>query len=418
MQTAIRKGLRLQKVSDHVWRSMCLPFSLGGLGFVHATNIAPLAYLASWSLFAHNDLRSSIPALDKALNSEMFLDSTLHRRIQQTIDSVTVLGDVVNTGGTPITPTTIIQSGSLFGAAHFKLQKSLTEAFHKKDHEAWLKESSADSKSRLRSAMSGTSSSYLSIPPTNKLHGYSNNEFRILLALRFGLPIPSWSNHPESKCTQCHEILSDIRGMHLLDCKKSRFNTLRHDRTTKRIAQFLRQAGFDCRLEYVPFPDSRKRLDILIYSYDGKDRDALLDVTFTNQSCKSYLAKAANENGYAAKQAAEAKHKKYSKYIDTLQDPKPILIPFAIETGGRWGKDAHDFFKHVIKRAHKFRTIPPKFAANWKANLCSSIHHEVARSVLNKLRLRYRAGETVPSYPFSDFMYNQQAPFIADAPPL
>ena len=84
----------------------------------------------------------------------------------------------------------------------------------------------------------------------------------------------------------------------------------------------------------------RDRLD---NRFEGPPSDPLIygDVVVTHSEGSACLRKAADEDGAAAAGAAADKHRQYPAWAL----PGGRLIPFFVETFGRWGKEALDFLR-------------------------------------------------------------------------
>jgi len=73
-----------------------------------------------------------------------------------------------------------------------------------------------------------------------------------------------------------------------------------------------------------------------------------LDVVVTHPCSATYCAAAAAENGYAARRAEEDKHARYPPHAAGVSGR---LVPLAVETYGRWGKEGLSFLKRATARA-------------------------------------------------------------------
>jgi hypothetical protein len=91
-----------------------------------------------------------------------------------------------------------------------------------------------------------------------------------------------------------------------------------------------------------PLPPSENRADIQV---EMRGRVNLLDVVVSHPTIRS-SPNAATVPGTAAAVAHAAKCTKYSSRFDL---PVGSLVPFAIETGGRWHQEARDFVKQWVK---------------------------------------------------------------------
>ena len=72
-----------------------------------------------------------------------------------------------------------------------------------------------------------------------------------------------------------------------------------------------------------------------------------LDVVVTHPCSATYVAGAAGESGFAAQKAEEAKH---TRYPPNTPGVSGRLVPLAVETYGRWGKEGLKFLKKATAR--------------------------------------------------------------------
>eukprot|EP00731_Ephydatia_muelleri_P019426 Em0012g251a len=106
----------------------------------------------------------------------------------------------------------------------------------------------------------------------------------------------------------------------------------------ERRKQVMKPAGK--RLPRPPFPMLHRPADILIAGWD-RGKPAALDLTITSPLCSAILSKSCHQAGAAAL-AAEAR--KLHSNGPKCQELGWSCIPFAVETYGNWGKEAHDTF--------------------------------------------------------------------------
>ena len=145
----------------------------------------------------------------------------------------------------------------------------------------------------------------------------------------------------------------DAGGFHALVCQVGGLVIRRHHSLRDAFAWIGRQAGYAARTEvYEPAwtgartneqgePEvEQARLD---NRFEGPPSDPLIygDVVVTHPEGSACLRKAADEDGAAAAGAAKDKHRRYPAWAL----PGGRLIPFSVETFGRWGKEALDFLR-------------------------------------------------------------------------
>ena len=145
----------------------------------------------------------------------------------------------------------------------------------------------------------------------------------------------------------------DADGFHALVCQVGGLFIRRHHSLRDAFAWIGRQAGFAARTEvYEPAwtrarTNAQGELEVeqarLDNRFEGPPSDPLIygDVVVTHPEGSACLHKAADADGAAAAGAAEDKHRRYPAWAL----PGGRLIPFSVETFGRWGKEALDFLR-------------------------------------------------------------------------
>ena len=154
---------------------------------------------------------------------------------------------------------------------------------------------------------------------------------------------------------ECRKPL-DADGFHALTCLVGGMVIRGHHALRDTFAWIGRQAGYAARTE-VHEPawtrartNERGELEVeearLDNRFDGPPSDPLIygDVVVTHPEGSSWLRTAANADGEAARGAAEGKHRRYPAWAL----PGGRLIPFSVETFGRWGKEALQFLRDAV----------------------------------------------------------------------
>ena len=137
----------------------------------------------------------------------------------------------------------------------------------------------------------------------------------------------------------------DADGFHALVCQVGGLVIRRHHSLRDAFAWIGRQAGYAVRTEVYEPAWTRARtneqgeLEVeqarLDNRFEGPPSDPLIygDVVVTHPEGSACLRKAADEDGAAAAGAAADKHRRYPAWAL----PGGRLIPFSVETFGRWG---------------------------------------------------------------------------------
>jgi hypothetical protein len=169
--------------------------------------------------------------------------------------------------------------------------------------------------------------------------------------------------------TYCADEL-DSKGVHSTTCKVGGRVTRRHDALMRLLARLLRAAGYQVDLDgdgtWEPRwnrPDNDRegqqkcdaegnllwhhaRLDLRLEG-GPEEPTTYGDVVVSHPRAESWVSAAAAADGATAREAARRKRVKYPE--DKVPGAK--LIPFAVEAGGRWDKDATHFLWRAAGRA-------------------------------------------------------------------
>ena len=170
--------------------------------------------------------------------------------------------------------------------------------------------------------------------------------FRVLLLERLNLPLPI----TEAVCNGCHEPL-DAHGRHRAACTRSGRVRKRATPTERMLARICREAG--ARVKYNAFlrdmnlgvrADDVRRIEVLAQDLPCFNGVQLaVDVTLRSALCGSGEPQpgAAEVDGAVLFQARRDKERTYPELVNGR---RCRLVVVAIETGGRWSKEAADFF--------------------------------------------------------------------------
>ena len=227
-----------------------------------------------------------------------------------------------------------------------KLQAMFSDFASKACKQVLLKNLPPDDIIRIHSA-SDEGAACIQAQPTAPDRCFSSLEFKIYLYLRLGIQIA----REDINCTLCSND-SNLSNLHLVNgCKKGDYCHRKHNVVMEEISKLCKAANVQVELEssFCFNASTNKRMDLVC---KVNNKDFLVDVTtidannpsngFVNGSevSLSYFP------GAAAANKAKSNLRKYNKVISAAKE----LVPFVIETQGRWGFPAREFFKMVYAK--------------------------------------------------------------------
>jgi hypothetical protein len=160
----------------------------------------------------------------------------------------------------------------------------------------------------------------------------------------------------------------DADGFHALTCRVGGLVIRRHNTLRDVFAWIGRAAGYTSSTEvYEPAwtrarTNARGELEVeqarLDCRFEGPPSDPLVygDVVVTHPEGSAWLHAAADTDGAAAAGAADGKHRRYPAWAL----PGGRLVPFAVETLGRWGVEALEWLRGA---ADAVAEVDPQVAA-------------------------------------------------------
>ena len=183
-------------------------------------------------------------------------------------------------------------------------------------------------------AHSGSTNWWVScVPLEHKRWNMAPNKWKAAVRRRLYLDvIPA-----EQQCPYCHWQKCDTKGNHAVMCRSGPSRIWRHNAIRNLLAKAIQSAGFRIGYEHGgELNDERRPGDIIIYNWT-RDKHLLIDVGVTNPLA-SHNRSALIKNGPGGGAAAMERRKR-NKYKD-LDSSKYTYHPFALETGGAFGKPA------------------------------------------------------------------------------
>ena len=223
-------------------------------------------------------------------------------------------------------------------------------------------------RARLRSCGGAGAGAWILATPTGEATRLTDLEYKVCSRLRLRIPLhlegagkrcknqrggnPPGGAEPAAPGGECSKPL-DADGFHALVCQVGGLVIRRHHSLRDAFAWIGQQAGYAVRTEVYEPAWTRARTNAdgdleldqarLDNRFEGPPSDPLIygDVVVTHPEGSACLHAAANEDGAAAAKAADGKHRRYPAWAL----PGGRLIPFSVETFGRWGKEALDFLR-------------------------------------------------------------------------
>ena len=344
-----------------------LPMRLGGLGLRSAGRTAPAAYWASWA-DALPMIQARAPQVaDTALAALSGAQPETAR--QGALAEAHAAGEMLTREGFLQRPSWADLRDGVRPQQHLKAEPgewahgwqyyaSSTREHHFRGSVVLPLSGPADC-AHLRSHSGRWAGAALAGAPTAPEFAIEPLEFRTLLLERLRLPLPLAA----TECEGCGSLL-DARGTHRAACTRSGRIKRRATPTEIALARVCREAGAvvqtNVRLRDmnlgIPAADER-RLEVLAQGLPCHGGAQLaVDITLRSALTAEGRPKprAAVEDGAVAE---AARRDKEDAYPELLAARRCALVVIAIETGGRWSKEAASFLEDLaVARA---RAAPP-----------------------------------------------------------
>ena len=349
----------VQSDSSALSRQVALPIRLGGLGFVFPSTT--LAFAASFAFAACHPafppllsglfercIDVHMPLQDLTVVSFFELDPAsssfaVFAAIWHTFIALLRNFERDHLGGEKIPAWDEIRAaarpGGAFSQKALFASKALSERLFLvaelvKDDEA--------SQARLVSAGGKFAGLWLSSIPWNAQLSIDDEDFRVGVAYRLGLPLPTsplWE--PRCPYPSCkHRDALDPAGHHFSSCPSTAgARTRRHDSLKCVWRSVCSAAGVTAFAEVSGiFPPSARRPDLWCPWWPvGDNAPRAFDVVISDPSAPSYSKHAAKEPLFVASQA---ERRKFGKYGDIAQRLQFAFVPLSFETFGAWGREA------------------------------------------------------------------------------
>ena len=242
-------------------------------------------------------------------------------------------------------------------------------------------------RARLRSGGGAGAGAWLLAAPTGATTRLSDLEYKVCARLRLRLPLhlgglldrcrnrrsgdPAEEAAGGSPGGECAKSL-DADGFHALTCLVGGLVIRRHHTLRDLLAAVGREAGYTSSTEvYEPAwtrarTNDRGEVEVeqtrLDNRFNGPPNDPLVygDVVVSHPEAAAWLDAAAARDGAAAEGAAKGKHTRYPVFA--LLGGR--LVPFSVETFGRWGAEALEFLRDAAEATCE-RSPQLAFMGSW-----------------------------------------------------
>lgn len=194
-----------------------------------------------------------------------------------------------------------------------------------------------EDKARVLANSSEEAGAWLRALPSPQIGTHmSNDEFRVSISLRLGLPILQ-----PHKCVCGTKV--DEYAKHGLSCSIAAGTKARHEEGNNILQRSLKSAEIPSTREPpgCSGPDGKKPDGLTLVPW-ARGRSLLWDFTCSDTFANSYVNKTARELGWSARQAEQFKIKKYSHLREQF-----TFIPIAVETSGVFGKLGLKLLKEI-----------------------------------------------------------------------
>jgi hypothetical protein len=228
------------------------------------------------------------------------------------------------------------------------------------------------------------------IPKSEQLAFPEDGElFRAAVGMQLGLPIPFIS--PTSCTCRIGENFANQDGFHLLSqCNVGNQRQSTHNAVRDEWTALMRFAGYHCTVEssetlHRVHDDSNARTDITINNYEaGCSMDC--DISITDPRCQLNNGSHSVAVAPVAEAAAVAREvQKVNSYGATITAAGGLFMPLVMESYGRWGPKAREFFKLLVDKATSLHNSPSNcMAVYWRSRLCIAMRRAAMKGLLQR----------------------------------
>ncbi|MDR5730279.1 MAG: reverse transcriptase domain-containing protein [Terriglobia bacterium] len=322
-----------------------LPVAMGGLGLRSAQWLAPIAFLASHARAA------------KAMES---IDIQGTATMQGLTESLAAIKMMVSDSVKRTLPSDAAVLHHHFAShPHPELQHVLTADAEKMVFNRLVAQaSSPHDQARIKAASADKASLCLTAAPTSETR-LDDSSFQLKVRHTLGLRP---AEILPMRCRFCAHANGDLQTnpWHPLSCPRiaGTKGTGRHNEVVQVLAGWITKLGGYVRIEQPLRLTTVQGEQEIIPDIDAQLGGSryLIDVSIADPTCPSHVNKGAKE---PLAVAAEVERKKHDIYRDLANQirPKPVVVPFVIESYGGFGVEATEFVKRLITQAATMASV-------------------------------------------------------------
>ena len=394
-----------------------LPVRLGGCGLWRCRALRAAAWVGSW-LGTLPEVRGL--AGPEAATREVIEGGSAGwaSSLRQAVTALAAGGVHLDQGGGVVRDEPVAAWAWEDGApVLFQRQRLLSRLGAERDRERLLGSVGDKARARVRSCGGVGAGAWLLAAPTSRAASFTDLEFKVCVRLRLRIPlhIESLGARCRNRRTterepgdgsvgqECRESL-DPESFHALVCSVGGRVVRRHNALRDVLAALLREAGYVVDTEVYEPAWTRARTTVdgrveveqakLDVRLAGPPSDPLVygGVVVTHPEGTAWRAAAARTDGAAANGAAAAKHRRYPAWCL----PGGRLVPFAVDTFGRWGHEAETFLREAAfaacERSPQLSCLgaagPAGLLGAWHCRLSAVLQKGNAACVLEAGRIR------------------------------
>jgi len=223
---------------------------------------------------------------------------------------------------------------------------------------------------------------------------FTHNDFGILMASRFNLPLPSLQHTNITQCLCSFKRRVDQHGNHLLACcaiPKDANNIKRHNKILDLIYDLCKEARLSPSKEVKYIFKDNKRIDIFLpASHLHQNSSVLLDLACTHSTPDLHLKNQPhNVNIYEQKisqKLKEAYDDKTNTYQEEADQKNLILIPLIMESHGAMHPVMDKFIYQCCEViATNIGSSVGKVLSNWRSRISAHLQACNARTLRERI---------------------------------
>jgi len=345
LRQALSKRLNIE-LNGKALEQAQLPVAMAGLGLRSAQWLAPIAFLSSHARAA------------KAMKSVSISGTPTMQALTDSLAAVKQMVSPPTAHDLPADVSTFYSHFASHPAA--QLQHVLTAEAELRIFEQMVKQANSTyDRARLKAASADKASLWITAAPTSPETRLDDSSFQLavrhLLGLRPADILPL-------RCPFCNHANGDLQTnpWHPLSCPRlaGTASTSRHDTGVQTIAGWISKLGGYVKTER-PLKLMTKNGEIeIIPDIDAQldDQRYLIDYSQVDVTCPTHVDKGATVPLAVAAEIERKKHAIYRELAEQIR-PKPIVVPFVVESYGGLGVEATDFVKKLITKAATMASV-------------------------------------------------------------